>query len=320
MGESIEVSRTPGAPSTESSGEGMEQLTAVRGRGALWPYLFVAPAAAALILGFVFPLVTAVRNSFYAGNFRRLDFVGFANYEVMLADPIFHTSLFNNLKLLLTVPVMTALALVIAAILYEGVRGARLYQAAIFFPYILPAAAIGLAFSVFLQFNGGLNSALRSVGLSSLAFDWLGSPNLAIWSVAGVVVWQQLGFGVIVFLAALLSLPTEVTEAARLDGAKWWRLQTQVHFPQIRGTIEFFVVFEAITVLSWVFTYVYVLTAGGPSNSSSVMELYIWKSGFAQGSVGLANAAAVVLMALATVLILVYVRLRAKDRDGRVAL
>lgn len=288
--------------------------------GALWPYFFVAPAAAALILGFVFPLATTVRNSFYAGSFSRLQFVGLSNYKVMLSDPIFYTALLNNFKLLLTVPVMTVLALVIAAILYEGVRGARLYQAAIFLPYILPAAAIGLAFSVFLQLNGGLNSALRSVGLSSLALDWLGSPDLAIWSVAGVVVWQQLGFGVIVFLAALLSLPTEVTEAARMEGASWWQLQTRVHFPQIRGTIEFFLVFEGITVLSWVFTYVYVLTGGGPSNSSSVMELYIWKSGFAQGSVGLANAAAVVLMALATVLILVYVRLRAKDVEARVSL
>jgi multiple sugar transport system permease protein len=77
---------------------------------------------------------------------------------------------------------------------------------------------------------------------------------------------------------------------------------------------------SALPADSWVFTYVYVLTGGGPSNSSSVMELYIWKSGFAQGSVGLANAAAVVLMALATVLILVYVRLRAKDDNARVAL
>ncbi len=286
-------------------------------RGSLWPYAFTAPAVAALILGFVYPLVSVVRNSLFAGTFYQLQYVGLGNFQTLLTDRVFRTSLANNLRLLLTVPLMTVLALLIAVILHQGLRGGRAYRAAIFLPYILPAAGIGLAFSVFLQFNGGLNHVLRVAGLPGLALDWLGSPDLSIWSVGAVVIWQQLGFGVIVFLAALLSLPAEVTEAARLDGASWWQLQTRIHLPQIRATIEFFVVFEAITVLSWVFTYVYVLTGGGPSNSSSVMEYYIWKSGFAQGSVGLANAAAVVLLALAAILIGFYMRLRAGDDDPR---
>jgi ABC-type sugar transport system permease subunit len=129
------------------------------------------------------------------------------------------------------------------------------------------------------------------------------------------VIRQQLGFGVVVFRAALLALPGDVTEAAHLDGASWWQIQTQVHLTQIRGTVEFFVVTEAITVLSWVFTYVYVVTNGGPGNASSVTEFYIWKNGFAQGSVGLANVAAVVVLALAGVLIAVYMKLR-RDPEG----
>jgi ABC-type sugar transport system permease subunit len=281
----------------------------------LWPYLFIAPACAALVFGFIYPLISVVRNSFYAGTVYELNFVGIGNFKTLFEDPIFRTSIANNLRLLLTVPVMTVLALAVAAILHSGVRGGVFYRAAVFLPYILPAAGIGLGFSVFLQFNGGLNQSLRAVGMGGLAYDWLGSPNLAIWSVGAVVVWQQLGFGVVVFLAALLSLPVEVTEAARMDGASWWRIQTRVHLPQIRGTIEFFVVLQAITVLSLVFTYVYILTTGGPSNSSSVMEFYIWRSGFAQGSVGLANAAAVVLLALAGVLIAIYMRLRLRDDD-----
>jgi ABC-type sugar transport system permease subunit len=160
-----------------------------------------------------------------------------------------------------------------------------------------------------------LNQALRALGLDFLARDWIGSPHLAIWSVGGVVIWQQLGFGVVVFLAALLSLPHEVVEAARLDGASWWQLQTQVQIPQLRSTIEFFVVTEAITVLSWVFTYVYVVTGGGPANASSVLEFYIWRNGFAQGSVGPANAAAVVVLVLAAVLIAIYLRLRRTPDD-----
>lgn len=276
----------------------------------MWPYFFLLPAVVALIFGFGYPLVSVVRNSFYAGTFYHLDFVGWNNFRILFGDDVFLTSLANNLRLLLTVPVMTVIALLISLVLYSGIRGATFYRSAVFLPYILPAAGIGLAFSVFLQFNGGLNELLRQLGLGALALDWLGSPDLAIWSVGGVVIWQQLGFGVVVFLAALLSLPEEVTEAARIDGASWWQVQLRIHLPQIRGTFEFFVVTEAITVLSWVFTYVYVLTGGGPGNASSVMEYYIWKNGFAQGSVGLANAAAVVVLLLAAVLITVYMRVR----------
>lgn len=299
------------ATSTSGSGRPLR-----RRRGAAWPYLFVLPAAAALVFGFLVPLVSVVRNSFYAGTFYELRYVGLGNFTALVHDDVFVRALTNNLRLLVTVPVMTLLALLVAVVLHDGVRGWRVHRGAVFLPYILPAAGIGLAFGALLQFNGALNQALRGMGLGLLAQDWLGSPHLSIWSVGGVVVWQQLGFGVVVFLAALLSLPTEVVEAARLDGVSWWQLQTLVQIPQLRGTVEFYVVSEAIVVLSWVFTYVYVLTGGGPANSSTVMEFYIWRNGFAQGSVGLANAAAVVVLALAAVLIAVYLRLRRVPEDA----
>lgn len=301
-------------PVSTTSSERAEGLR--RKRGAVWPYLFVLPAVAALVFGFLLPLVSVVRNSLYAGTFYELRYVGLSNFEALAHDDVFVRALANNLRLLLTVPVMTLLALLVAVVLHDGVRGWRVHRGAVFLPYILPAAGIGLAFGALLQFNGALNQALRGLGLGFLAQDWLGSPQLSIWSVGGVVVWQQLGFGVVVFLAALLSLPTEVVEAARLDGVSWWQLQTRVQIPQLRGTVEFYVVTEAIVVLSWVFTYVYVLTGGGPANSSNVMEFYIWRNGFAQGSVGLANAAAVVVLALAAVLIAVYLRVRRAPEDA----
>ena len=104
----------------------------------------------------------------------------------------------------------------------------------------------------------------------------------------------------------------EVTEAARLDGAGWWQVQRLILVPQIRGIIEFFMVLEAITVLSQIFNYVYVLTGGGPGNASSVMEFYIWKNGFSLGSVGTASTVAVMLLGVAGVLIAIYMRLRSR--------
>jgi ABC-type sugar transport system permease subunit len=202
---------------------------------------------------------------------------------------------------------------VIALILNSQVRGWRQYRALLFLPYTLPATAIGLTFSYLLQRNGVLNTLLRDVGVGALAFDWLGSAHWVVASIGGVVIWQQLGFGVVVFTAALLALPAEVTEAAQLDGATGWQIQRLILVPQIRRIIEFFMVLEAITVLSQIFNYVYVLTGGGPGNASSVMEYYIWKNGFALGSVGTASTVAVMLLALAAVLIAIYMRLRTRS-------
>ncbi len=282
-------------------------------RRPVWPYLFALPSVAAIGLVFGYPLVTVVRDSFYAGSANFLVYVGTANYRNVVADPVFVESLKNNLKLLGTVPVMTVLALAIALFLHDRIRGWRAYRAIVFFPYILPATAIGITFSYLLQRNGTLNTILRNSGLGGAALDWLGSAHVVMFSLGGVIVWQQLGFGVVVFTAALLALPPEVTEAARIDGAGWWRLQRDILIPQIRGTIEFFAVIEAITVLSWVFNYVYVLTAGGPGNASSVLEYYIWNNGFSVGSLGIASTTAVILLGMASILIAIYFRLRARQ-------
>jgi ABC-type sugar transport system permease subunit len=286
-----------------------------RRRRNLWPYGFIAPAVLLIGLVFLYPIVQVIRYSFYAGSTSDLTYVGTANYRNVVHDPVFVHSVLNNLKLLLTVPVMTGLALLIALMLNAGVRGWRQYRAIVFLPYILPATAIGLTFSYLLQRNGVLNTLLHDVGLGALAFDWLGSANWVVPSIGGVVIWQQLGFGVVIFTAALLALPSEVTEAALLDGATPWQAQRLILIPQIRNIIEFFVVLEAITVLSQIFNYVYVLTGGGPGNASSVMEFYIWKNGFSLGSIGVASTVAVMLLAGTAVLIAVYMRLRARHAE-----
>lgn len=292
----------------------MTAQRARRRRRALWPYGFVAPAIAVLALVFAYPIVEVVRYSFYAGSpGEAMTYVGTANYRNVVADPVFRHSVLNNVKLLATVPVMTALALAIALLLNSGIRGWRQFRAIVFLPYILPAAAVGLTFSYLLQRNGVVNQLLHDLGLGALAPDWLGSTRWVVPSIGGVIIWQQLGFGVVVFTAALLALPAEVSEAARLDGATSWQLQRLVLIPQIRGIVEFFVVLEAITVLSQVFNYVYVLTGGGPGNASSVMEFYIWKNGFSLGSVGVASTVAVMLLGIAGVLIFIYTRLRSRE-------
>jgi ABC-type sugar transport system permease subunit len=281
----------------------------------LWPYGFVLPAVLALGAAFLYPLVAVIRFSFYSGSLGNLVYVGTANYEGLWQDPVFIGSLLNNLKLLGTVPIMTVLALIIALVLNAQLRGWRQYRAIVFLPYILPATAIGLTFSFLLQENGVLNTQLRLWHLGVLAQDWLGSVTHVVPTIGSVIIWQQLGFGVVVFAAALLAVPQELIEAARIDGATGWQIQWSILLPQIRRVIEFFVVVEAITILSAIFTYIYVLTKGGPADSSSVMEYYIFDNGFDNGAIGVASAAVVVLLLLASILIVIYLRLRARAAE-----
>lgn len=283
-----------------------------RRRRARWPIAYLAPAIVALGLTFGYSFVEVVRYSFYAGSVGQLTYVGTGNYTAIFQDPEFTHSMLDNVKLLLTVPVMTLLALGVALVINTGLRGWRAYRAIIFLPYILPATAMGLAFSYLLQGGGVLDTLLKSSGLSFLIHDWLGSPSWVLFSIGSVIVWQQLGFGVVVFSAALLNVPAEIIEAARLDGATWWRLQRSIMVPHIKRIIEFFVILEAIAALSSVFTYVYVLTQAGPAYSSSVMEYYIYQNGFENGAIGLASAAAVILLAAASLLIAIFLWVRSR--------
>jgi ABC-type sugar transport system permease subunit len=280
-----------------------------------WGYGFILPAACAIGLSYGYPLIRVIRFSFQSGSIDDLIDVGFQNYAWLWEDPVFVHSALNNLKLLISVPIMTALALVIALILNGQIHGWRQYRAIVFFPYILPATAIGLVFSYLLEQSGVLNTLLRSAHLDILAMDWLGSADNVVPTIGGVIVWQQLGFGVVVFAAALLAVPQELIDSARIDGASSWQIQRFILLPYIRRVIEFFMVLQAITVLSSIFAYVFVLTKGGPAKASSIVEYYIFENGFDNGAIGVASAAVVILLLFVSVLIFIYLQLRRTNAE-----
>jgi len=153
------------------------------------------------------------------------------------------------------------------------------------------------------QLHGLLNQFLGVLHLSGLAQDWLGDSSLAIWSIWLVIVWQQLGFGVVLFLARLSSLDPALIEAAMVDRAGWWRRFRHIVVPHLAPVIEFFVTLSLINMLSWVFNYVYVMTNGGPVNSTYVTELVIYQDAFRNGLPNLAAAVSVLLLVFATVLL-----------------
>jgi len=227
--------------------------------------------------------------------------VGLGNLRIALDDPFFRTALGNNLRLLLTLPVIITIALVVAVLLHEGMRGWRFHRVAIFIPYMLPVTVVGVLFGELLTLHGALNSTLQTLHLGYFTEDWLGDPDWALRSLAGVIVWRELGFGVILFLARLLSLPQNVFDAARVDGAGWFRTQWHVTLPLMRSIIGFYFVIEAITLMSWVFSYVFVMTGGGPGQATQVTETYIYQNAFTSDIPWLAAAAATLLLIGVTV-------------------
>jgi len=274
-----------------------------RGPRTLAPYLYIAPAAVVLLVVFGYPLVRLLTDSIASpGILGQVDY-GFQNFTAVLGDPELHRAFLNNLRLFIAVPVMTAIAVLLAALLHEQVGGWRFYRSIVFVPYVLAIPVVGIIFSYILQRHGLLNEFLANVGLGGLAQDWLGDRHLAIWSVWAVIVWQQVGFGVVLFLARLSSLDPALLEAAMLDRAGWWARFRHVVIPHLAPVIEFFVTLSLINMLSWVFNYVYVITNGGPVHSTYVTELVIYQHAFQDGLPNLAAAVSVLLLIFATILL-----------------
>jgi ABC-type sugar transport system permease subunit len=277
-------------------------------RRGLGPYLLIAPAAAFIGLIFIYSLVRLAYASVHTGDNGNSGPAQLDAYRFVLNDEIFRTAVKHNLLLLISVPVVLVLALAIALILHEGIMGWRLYRTVVFVPYILAIPVLGTTFIYLLSLDGGLNSLFGDVGLGFLRQDWLGSPSWVLPSIAAIIIYHELGFGVVLFLARLLSLPEEVDQAGRIDGCNWWQLRRRITLPQMSGVITAFVTLELINMLSWVFAYVYSTTKGGPNFASYVIELYIFDSAFTFRAPSFAAAAAILLLAASTVLIAVQVR------------
>ncbi|HEY0415821.1 MAG TPA: sugar ABC transporter permease [Gaiellaceae bacterium] len=283
------------------------------------PYAYVLPAVALLGLVFAYPVVRVVDFSTRLIRGASGPYVGSLNYRLVWEDPTFHDALRHSALLLLAVPVLLSLSIVFAVLLYERARGWKVYRTVYFMPYILAVPIVGIVASYIFEFNGALNSILRDIHLSFLAADWLGSERWSLLTVGSVIVWREVGFGIVLFLARLLTMGDEQLEAARIDGAQWWSRLRYVILPELRGTIEFYVVVASITMVAWVFAYVYTMTSGGPGTSSTVLELYIFNQGFRNSLPGMASAVAVVLLAVTIVSITILFFVRARARDAELA-
>ncbi len=281
----------------------------------LTPFLYLTPALALLLFTFGYPLVAIFDFSFRRIRGATGPFIGFENYYQVLKDDVFREAVTHNGLLLLAVPILIVISILLSVLLYERVSGWRIYRTLFFLPYILAVPVVGVVFSNMLALNGVVNEMLRAFRLDWLALDWIGSAGLALWTVMGVIIWREVGFGIVLFLARLLSLNEELQDAAKIDGAGWWQRLWYVTIPQLRAVIEFYTVVSVITMLAWIFSYVYVISRGGPGNATQVMELYIYNFAFRNALPGIASAVAVILFLVTLALIVPLFRFRAESES-----
>jgi ABC-type sugar transport system permease subunit len=272
----------------------------------LKPYLYVAPLVALLLFVFGYPLVRIFEFSFKMVRGIDGPWIGLRNYELVLNQPLFWESVRHNLMLLIAVPFMVGWSLLIAVLLYERVKGWKLYRVILFMPYILAIPIIAVIMKKIFQFNGPVNEVLRWLSLDFLALDWIGSSDVALWTVMMLIIWRESALGIILFLARMLSLDESLMEAARLEGANWWQRVWHVIVPQMRLVMEFYIVTSVITILSAVFSYVFMIGGGrgGPGTSTMIVELYIFNALIRTSLPGVASAVSVMLFVISILLII----------------
>ena len=293
----------------------------MRGSSRIAPYLYVLPLVALLLFVFGYPLVRIFEFSFK--QIRGIDgpWVGFNNYRLILGQDLFWETVRHNLFLLLAVPIMVGWSLLISIVLYERIKGWKLYRVILFVPYILAVPIIAVVMKKMFQFNGPVNELLRWLSLDVLALDWIGSSDVALWTVMLLIIWRESALGIILFLARLLSLDESLIEAARLEGASWWQRTWYVIIPQMKVVIEFYVVVSVITMLSSVFAYVYIMGGGrgGPGTSTMVLELYIFNALTKTSLPGIASAVSVLLFLVSLLLIVPLFAVRRQANEEEVA-
>ncbi|GAX44667.1 sugar ABC transporter permease [Tolypothrix sp. NIES-4075] len=276
-------------------------------------WIFLTPALILLFIFLLYPIAYLFFLSFTAGSFTStgIYWVGLKNYLRLLINPDFWQVL-NNTSYFAIASVIPSIIipLGLAALLNRNLPLRGILRSVYFLPSIISLVAAGLGFRWLFQTEGPVNAFLNLLGISPI--PWLGDTFWAMPVLILLSIWKQLGFNMVVFLAGLQAIPPSRYEAAELDGANAWQQFWYITLPGLRPTLIFAIVTTVIFTLRS-FEQVYVITGGGPLNSTNLLVYYIYQEAFGQFDFGYAAAAATVL--LAVTLVLVYLQLRTWGED-----
>jgi multiple sugar transport system permease protein len=269
---------------------------------------FASPALILIGLFGLVPVVWSLILSFQDNDLSGTSsWVGAANYRKLASDPLFTESVRRTLVYCaLFVPITIIGSLLLAAALNRKIRFISLYRTAVFVPVVTSTVATAFVFNLLLDPDYGLvNGGLNKVGIGSQGF--FTDPNQALYGILAMTVWGWIGFGVIIYLAALQSIPQELIEAAQLDGCSAWRSFWRVQVPQLAPATTFLVVWLTINALQ-LFDEIYVTTKGGPVHATTVVVYYLYQQAFQFFHGGYAAAIAYVLFLAILVITLIELR------------
>lgn len=285
--------------------------------------LFMLPFIVTAALFMVWPVVEAVRMAFYAYNPLRPDdiyWVGLENFERIFDDPLFWDSFRQALVWTgWSILFQTVLGVALALLLNLTLPGMAVFRGLLLFPYIVPTVVIALNWRwIFNSEIGIVNHALLSAGIISENIAWLSTPDMAMLSAILLNVWKYTPFVVICVLARLQTIPTELYDAAKVDGAGAWRRFMDITLPMLKEVLVVVIVFRTIWTFNK-FEEIYLLTRGGPGTSTFNLAVYAFEEGMANLRLGVAAATGVVMIALLLVGTIIYVRVSGFGREEKAA-
>ncbi|MGA7951943.1 MAG: sugar ABC transporter permease [Gloeobacterales cyanobacterium] len=273
----------------------------------LTPYVFLFPALLILAVASFWPVLQAIYLSFTDYDIIRApNFIGLKNYEQLWRDQLFWKVLFNTLiYMVVVVPSLVVLPLFLAILVNQKVRGIQFFRAAYYVPVIVSVVVAGIAWKWIYAENGLLNY-FASI-FTSVKIPWLTDPSTAIFAIIAVTIWKGLGYYMVIYLAGLQTIPQDLYEAAAIDGSDGWRKHLDITIPMLKPYIVLVTVISAIAAMK-VFEEVYVMSRGGPANSSKTVVYYLYEKGFSSLEMGYASAIGVVLFLVVFLLSVISVR------------
>lgn len=294
--------RMIGVQHEQSASTGMAPNRTVRNR-LKWKetftgYVFVSPMLIGVTVLTIMPILASFALSFTEWNFllgfQKIKFVGLQNFERLFADDTFWRSLRNNLVLMLVVPVTLAASLLLAVIINRYVYFKDFFKVVYFMPYISSVVAVAIVWQVlFHPSYGPVNHFLQSIGIADPP-KWIADVNFALPSVMMIMVWINIGYNLIIYIAGLQSIPAELYEAADIDGARPYHKFRYITLPLLSPS-TFFLLITGLIGTFKVFDLIQVLTMGGPAGRTSVVVYYLYETAFVNLKMSYASTMALFL-------------------------
>ena len=260
----------------------------------------VAPAVILVILFMFIPTVNVFRMSLFrmGGITNKKEFVGMQNFKTLLGDRNFLEAMQNSIVIIVMVTICTIfLAVLFAALLSRGnFKGKNIFRVIFYIPNILSIVVIaGIFGAIYDPSNGLLNTFLRAIHLDGLAHQWMGDPKIVLYSVIFALVWQAIGYYMVMYMASMAAIPEDLYEAASLDGSTEIQTFFKVTLPLIWTNIRTTLTFYIISTINLSFLFVQIMTNGGPNGKTEVFLNYMYKQAYGAGVYGYGMAIGVVV-------------------------